>query len=90
MCAWSLGCVQFFVTPWTATHQAPLSTGLPRQEYWSGLPFPPPGDLPKPGVEPASLTFPALTGGFFTTCATWEALHVCIYRGKKGFSAKRQ
>ena len=46
-----------------------------RQEYWSGLPFPPPGDLPNPGIwkKPASLTSPALAGGFFTTSATWEA-----------------
>ena len=41
-------------TPWTGAHQAPLSTRLTRQEYWSGLPFPPPGDLPNPGIEPAS------------------------------------
>ena len=50
--------------PWTVTHQAPLSMGFPDQEYWSGLPFPSPGDLPDPGMEPTS---PALTGGFFTT-----------------------
>ena len=55
-------------------HQAPLSMGFSRQEYWSGLPCPPPGDLPNPGIEPVSLTFPALAGGFFTTSATWEAL----------------
>ena len=53
-----------FVTPWTITHQAPLSVGFPRQEYWSGLSFPPPGDLPKPGIQPVS---PELAGGFFTT-----------------------
>ena len=46
-------------TPWTAAHQAPLSMGFPRQEYWSGLPFPPPGDLPDPGIEPVSLASPA-------------------------------
>ena len=51
------------VTPWTVTHQVPLSMGLPRQEYWSGLPFPPPGDLPDPGIKPVS---PALAGKFFT------------------------
>ena len=51
----SLSHVQFFVTPWTGVaHQAPLSMGLSRQEYWSGLPFPPPGDLFKPGIEPGS------------------------------------
>ena len=42
--------------PWTVIHQVPLSMGFPRQEYWSGLPFPPPGDLPGPGIESASLT----------------------------------
>ena len=54
--------------------QAPLSMGFSRQAYWSGLPFPSPGDLPDPGMEPASLVSPALVGGFFTTSATWEAL----------------
>ena len=49
---------------------APLSMGFPRQEYWSGLPFPSPGHLPDPGIEPVS---PALAGGFFTTSTTWEA-----------------
>ena len=56
--------VQLFVTLWTVAHQAPLSTGFSRQEYWSGLPFPPPGDLPDPGIKAVS---PALAGGFFTT-----------------------
>ena len=56
-----------FRTPWTVAHQAPLSMGFFRQEYWSGLPFPPPGDLPGSGIEPASLVTPALTGRFFTT-----------------------
>ena len=46
--------VQLFVTPWTVAHQAPLSMGFSRQEYWSGLPFPSPGDLPDPGIEPRS------------------------------------
>ena len=50
-----------------------LSTGFSRQEYWSGLPCPPPGDLPDPGIEPESPMSPALAGGFFTTGATWEA-----------------
>ena len=44
--------VRFFVTLWTIAHQAPLSMGFPRQEYWSGLPFPSPGDLPDPGIKP--------------------------------------
>ena len=56
-----------FATPWTVAHQAPLSMGFSRQEYWSGLSFPPPGDLPDPGMEPTSLMCPALAGGFFTT-----------------------
>ena len=59
--------------PGTVARQAPLSMGFSRQEYWSGLPCPPPGDLPNPGIEPTSLTSPALAGGFFTTGATWEA-----------------
>ena len=65
--------VRFFATLWTVAHQAPLSMGFPRQEYWSALPCPPPGDLPDPGIEPTSL-FPASAGGFFTTSTTWEAL----------------
>ena len=51
-----------FVTPWTVARQAPLSVGFSRQEYWSGLPFPPPGDHPDPGIEHTS---PALAGRFF-------------------------
>ena len=58
-------------TPWTIAFQAPLSIGFSRQEYWSGLPFPLPGDRLNPGFEPVSLTSPALTGGFFITSATW-------------------
>ena len=54
----------FSVTPRTVARQAPLSVGFPRQEHWSGLPFPSPGDLPSPGIESTS---PVLTGGFFTT-----------------------
>ena len=53
--------------------QAPLSVGFFSQEYWSGLPCPPPGALPIPGIDPVSLMSPALAGGFFTTNATWEA-----------------
>ena len=55
--------VQLFVTPWTVACQAPLSMEFSRQEYWSGLPFPSPVDLPDPGIEPVP---PALAGGFFT------------------------
>ena len=58
--------IQLFETPWTVGQQVPLSTGFFRQEYWNGLPFPPPGDLPDPGIKPSSLVSPALAGGFFT------------------------
>ena len=64
--------VQLFMTLWTAAHQTPLSMGFSRQEYWTGLPRPPPGDLPDPGTKPASLKSPALAGRFFTTSATWK------------------
>ena len=57
------------------SHQAPLSMGFSRQEYWSGLPFPPPGYLPKPGIEPTSLASPTLAGGFFTTVPPGEPNH---------------
>ena len=60
-------------TLWTVACQAPLSMEFSRLEYWSGLTFPSPGDLPNPGIEPASLASHALTGWFFTTSATWEA-----------------
>ena len=63
-------CVWLFVTLWTVAHQTPLSMGFSRQEYWSGLPCPSPGHLPDPGIEPTSLTSPALAGGFFTTSTT--------------------
>ena len=56
--------VRLFVTLWTVAHQAPLSMGFSRQEYWSGLPFPPPGDLPEPGMEPMTFVF-CTAGGFF-------------------------
>ena len=65
--ACALSVVSNFVTPWTVAHQAPPSMGFSRQEYWSGLPCPPSGDLPNPGIEPKALMFPALAGSFFTT-----------------------
>ena len=64
-----LSCVQL-----SLAHQAPLSMEFSRQEYWSKLPFPTPGDLPILGIEPTSLASPSLAGGFFITRATWEAL----------------
>ena len=62
--------VQLFATPWAVAHQALLSMEFSKQEYWSGLPFPTPGDLSDPGIEPMSLESPAVAGGFFTTSAT--------------------
>ena len=72
MLAKLLHCVRFFVTLWTITHQAPLSVGFSRQQYWSGLPFPSPRDLPDPGMETKSLVSPWLAGRFFTISAMWE------------------
>ena len=63
----SLSRVRLFVTPWTVACWAPLSMGFSRQEYWSGLSFPPPGDLPNPEIEPGSPASPGLAGRFFTT-----------------------
>ena len=63
----SLSRVQLFATPRTVAHQAPLSVGFPRQEYWSGWPSSPPGELPDPGTEPTSLESPVVAGGFFTS-----------------------
>ena len=78
-----LRCVQLFATPWTLAHQAPPSMGFSRQEYWTGLPFPSPGDLLKAGIgpcflgiKPMSLESRALAGRFFTTSTTWEAQKV--------------
>ena len=65
--------VRLFETLWTVACQAPLTMGFSRQEYWSGLPCPPPGDLPNSGIEPMSLTSPASASRFLTTSVTWEA-----------------
>ena len=65
--------VWFFATLWTIAHQAPLSMGFSKQQYWRGLPCPPPGVFPSPGIEPAFFMSPELTDGFFTTGDTWEA-----------------
>ena len=73
MCAKSFSHVQLSVTLWTISCQVPLSMGFSRQEYWSGLFCPPPGDLPDPGVEPSSVKCPAKAGRFFTTITTWES-----------------
>ena len=65
-CAQWFSRVQVLAIPWMVSHQAPLSVGFPRQEYWSGLPRPSPGDLPDPGIESMCLVSPALAGRFFT------------------------
>ena len=75
-------CVQLFATLWTVARQAPLSMGFSRQEYWSGFPCRPPGDLPNPGIEPLSLTSPALAGKFFTIRVTWAGWCHSLYPGK--------
>ena len=81
----TLGCmlshfshIRLFETPSTVACQAPLSMRFSRQEYWSGLLCPTPGDLPKPGIQPASLMSLTLAGGFFTTSATWEIPSNCM------------
>ena len=73
--AYSLSHVWLFVTPWTTAHQAPLSMGFSRQEYWNGLPFLPPGNPPDPGIKPKSPKSPALVGGFFTTKPSSKRTH---------------
>ena len=65
--------------PHGLAHQAPLSMGFSRQEYWSGLPLPSPGDRPQPGIEPTSLMSPALAGTFFSTSTTWETPFYLTY-----------
>ena len=69
-------CPRLFETPWTIARQASLSMGLSRQEYWSGLPFSSPQNLPDPGIEPMSANVSCIVGRIFTYWATWEALIV--------------
>ena len=74
VCVQSFSHVLLFATPWTVAWQPPLSRGFSRQEYWSELLFPPPGDLPDPGIEPVSPASPANTGRLILYhWATWEA-----------------
>ena len=73
------GRVQLFATLWTVAHQAHLSMGFYKSEYWSGLPWPPPGDLPNPGIELVSLMSPAMSDEPFTTSTTWEVIYLSIY-----------
>ena len=72
VCAKSLQWCPILCDPIDCSHQAPLSKGFSRQEYWSGLPCPPPGNLPNPGIKHESLISPAKSDGFFTTSTTWE------------------
>ena len=71
MQAHELSCVHLFATAWTVALQAPLTMDFSRLECWSGLPFPSPGDLPDPGIEPPSPVPPALAGRLFTTATPW-------------------
>ena len=64
---------------WTVAYQAPLFMGFSRQEYWSGLPFPPSANLPDPRFELTCVTFPVLAGGFFTSSTTWEAPTISMH-----------
>ena len=83
LCAHSHSRIWLFANPWTVARQAPLSTGFFRQEYCSGLSCPPPGDLPGPRTEPASLTSPALGGRLFPTSTTWEAYELVLGHKKE-------
>ena len=65
--------IRLFATLWTVARQVSLSMGFCRQEYWDGLPCPPPEDLPTPGIEPTSLKPPTLAEGFLISSATWGA-----------------
>ena len=77
LCAFVLSCVYLFATTGAIAHQTPLSMEFSRQEYWSGLPFPAPWDLPDPGIEPTSPVSPALAGGFFTTEPPGKPTYEC-------------
>ena len=80
---WVLRSGQLFGTPWTVAHQSLLSMEFSRQEHWSGLPFPSPGDPPYPGTEPVFPAFPALAGRFFYYCAPWEAHFTRVLYSKR-------
>ena len=78
VCALSLSRVQRFATPWAVAHQVPLFMEFSSREYWSGLPFPTPGDLPDSGIEPSSLASLVLAGGFFTTEPPGKPTHILL------------
>ena len=86
-CVCACSVVSDSVTLWTVAHQAPLSVEFSRQEYWSQLPFPTPGDLPDPGIEPKSPASPALAGGF--SAPTSPGKPVYIYETLGGWVKKR-
>ena len=82
MCARMLSCcsgIQLFATLWTVAYQAPLSMGFSRQEYWSGLPCPPPGHLFDLGIEPKSLTSPALAAGSLPLVPPGKPMYIHAY-----------
>ena len=84
--------VQLFATPWTVARKSPLSMGFFRQNYRCGLPFPPPGNLPDPGIVPKSLVSPALAGGFFSTSTIWRCTNptATIYTGFPGGASGKE
>ena len=87
----SFSCIWLFVTLWPVAHQAPLFMQFLRQEHWRGLPFPPPGDLPDPGIKLVSLASYALTGRFFTCWAIGASLNIqsmSLFRGKGEYKFK--
>ena len=79
MCAQFPSRIRIFTTPWIVAHQALLSMEFSRQEYWNGLPSPPPGDLPDSGIEPPSLTSLAFGRQILYHCATWEAPKTVLF-----------
>ena len=87
----TLSLFQLLATPWTIILQAPVSMGFSRQEYWCGLPFPSPRDLPNQWLRPIYLTYPALAGGFLTTSVTWEVkLQLALGLGLELISQNRK
>ena len=78
--------VRLFATQWAVAHQGPLFMEFPRQEYWSGLSCPPPGDLPNPGIEPQSLTSPALGGSLPLVPPGKPGLNIPFFYFQLGFS----
>ena len=82
VCVCVLSHVRLFASPWAVAHQPPLSRGVPRQEYWSGLPFPAPEDILDPGIEPASLANPALEGSLYHYATGWGWGHIALLWAK--------